>query len=147
MQCQYYHFKFTVASHYSRHLWVHHGNESVASGSIEPAEDVQEFASKHSHSQTVMAASGKHIRTYIERSLAMERASMEETPAEVLFPQSNMGISIDGARELVSDTGGLQESPQTVTSENSLVSTTHKNICPKKCISELDTDVHSYSPL
>ena len=72
MQCQYCHFEFKVAGHYSRHLQVHHGNESVASGSTEPAEDVQEFASKRSHSQTVMAASGKRIKTHIERSLAME---------------------------------------------------------------------------
>jgi len=147
MQCQYCHFEFEVGSHYSRHLQVPHGIESVATGSTEPAEDVQEFASIRSHSQTVMAVSGNRIKTHIERSLAMERASMEKTPAEVLFSQSNVDISIGGTQELVSGTGGLQESPQSVTSENSLVSTTHKNICPRKWISELDTDVHSYSPL
>jgi len=72
---------------------------------------------------------------------------MEETLAEVLFPQSNVGVSIDGAQELVLGTGGLQESPQSVTSENFLVSTMHENIYLAKWISELDTDMHSYSPL
>jgi len=119
----------------------------VASGSIELAEDIQEFASKHSHLQTVMAASEKCIKSHIERSLAIERASMEETLAEILFLQSYIDISIDSTQELVSGTGGLQESPQSVTSENSLVSTPHENICPGKWISELDTDVYRYSPL
>jgi len=111
MQCLYYHFEFKVVDHYSRHLRVHHGNKSVASGSTKPAEDIQEFTSKRSHSQTMMAVSGKHIKTHIERSLVMERVSMEKTLAEVLFPQSNMGISIQDAQEPVSGTGDLQESP------------------------------------
>ena len=50
MQYPYCHFEFKIAGHYSRHLQVHHGNESVASGSTKPAEDVQEFTSKRSHS-------------------------------------------------------------------------------------------------
>jgi len=111
---------------------VHHGNESVAYDSTQPAEDVQEFTSKHSHSQTMMAAFEKRIKTHIEQSLVMERASMEEILAEVLFPQSNMGISIEDAQEPVSATGNLQKSPQSVTSENFLVSTMHENICPGK---------------
>jgi len=57
---------------------------------------------------------------------------MEETTVEILFPQSNMGISIDSTQELTSGTGGLQKSSQSVTSENSLVSTMYENICPGK---------------
>ena len=78
MQCQYCHFRFTVAGHYGRHLRVQHPNELLACGSTKSPADVQELAAaKRSRSLSIaVAASGKRPTTKIQRALAMVEKSL-----------------------------------------------------------------------
>ena len=108
MQCQYCHFRFTVAGHYGHHLRVKHPNEPVASGSTKPAADVQELAAaKRSRSLSIaVAASGKRAKTKIQRAQVIGEKSLE-----VSFPCEKVCGDVEDPHALVADTGELQKSP------------------------------------
>ena len=107
MQCQYCHFRLTVAGHYGRHLRVQHPNEPVASGSTESGADVQELAAaKRCRSVSIaVAASAKRPKTKIQRAPAIGEKSLT-----VSFPCENVCGNVEDPHELVADTGELQKS-------------------------------------
>ena len=106
MQCQYCHFRFTVAGYYGHHLRVQHPNKPVASGATMPAADVPELAgAKGSRSQSIaVAVSAKRPKTEIQRAPAIGQTSLQ-----VSFPCENVCGNVEDPQERVADAGEVQK--------------------------------------